>query len=638
MALKPTLSGMYNDTEGSPELPAGGLTGEVLAKNSNADYDVEWIVASGLGTVTTVGWTGGIVSIANATTTPAFTIAGTSGGIPYFSSGSTWATSAALAAGSVVIGGGAGVAPSTLTLGTAGQALKINAGATAVEYGTLGYLGGGTNATTQAGAVTNMQGAKIFASGAALQAATPTVAGQLAISTDGSFAIGFNTSAGGYVAGGASILNPQLYTLGLEIGGNLTQTAGFTSQLRTLTITTGGISVTSGNVTLSAGSIFSTASGFDNYFKVGGAFVDNALNIHNTSSTGASKGYSAIAFWSPADTYKGGRALATGFGPDVSNEYGNRAYFSTNPTISTDPPPDIVFGQERNDGTPSNQHNRILIDGTNKRIRLYGWDTTNAADTAFVEVDENGLLTANSGLTVSGGNVILAPTSAGTVTIGGGATASSLIFMEPSGSGTNKVTLTAPALAADRAIAWPDAAGTIAVSNGPASATVLYSATTDQTIANETETVINTVTIPGAWVADGASIAFHLLITQSNSGAGTITVLAKVGGTDVINDVTASLGSGSQSRALRVSGQIDFTNISAGTCTAQVFLHMLESSASSATTGTGDLGSAAAVNTCISGAKTGLTVGADTTFFLSFAASANYTLVVHSVKMIAART
>ena len=46
------------------------------------------------------------------------TIAGTSGGIPYFSSGTTWATSAALAANALVIGGGAGAAPATTTTGT----------------------------------------------------------------------------------------------------------------------------------------------------------------------------------------------------------------------------------------------------------------------------------------------------------------------------------------------------------------------------------------------------------------------------------------------------------------------------------------------------------------------------------------
>lgn len=83
----------------------------------------------GSGTVTSVGWTGGIVSVATGTTTPAFTIAGTSGGVPYFNSGTTWATSAALAANALVIGGGAGAAPATTTTGTGVvTALGVNVG------------------------------------------------------------------------------------------------------------------------------------------------------------------------------------------------------------------------------------------------------------------------------------------------------------------------------------------------------------------------------------------------------------------------------------------------------------------------------------------------------------------------------
>lgn len=72
----------------------------------------------GSGTVTSVGFTGGLISVGNPTTTPAFTVAGTSGGIPYFSSSSTWASSAVLAANALMIGGGAGVTPSTTTTGT----------------------------------------------------------------------------------------------------------------------------------------------------------------------------------------------------------------------------------------------------------------------------------------------------------------------------------------------------------------------------------------------------------------------------------------------------------------------------------------------------------------------------------------
>jgi hypothetical protein len=58
-------------------------------------------------------------------------VAGTSGGIPYFSSASTWATSAALAANALVVGGGAGAAPATVTTGTGVvTALGNNADAT----------------------------------------------------------------------------------------------------------------------------------------------------------------------------------------------------------------------------------------------------------------------------------------------------------------------------------------------------------------------------------------------------------------------------------------------------------------------------------------------------------------------------
>ncbi len=68
-------------------------------------------IPAGSGTVTTVGFTGGLISVATATTTPALTVAGTSGGVPYFSSGSTWASSGALTANLPMIGGGAGAAP-----------------------------------------------------------------------------------------------------------------------------------------------------------------------------------------------------------------------------------------------------------------------------------------------------------------------------------------------------------------------------------------------------------------------------------------------------------------------------------------------------------------------------------------------
>ena len=98
-----------------PASTATGTTGQVLeATTSGAPV---WGTTYA-GTVTSVSFTGGIVSVATPTTTPALTVAGTSGGIPYFSSGTTWATSALLTASALMIGGGAGVAPSTTTTGT----------------------------------------------------------------------------------------------------------------------------------------------------------------------------------------------------------------------------------------------------------------------------------------------------------------------------------------------------------------------------------------------------------------------------------------------------------------------------------------------------------------------------------------
>jgi hypothetical protein len=83
-----------------------------------------WNLLVQAGAVSSVAqtFTGGIVSVAGSPITGsgtlALTVAGTSGGVPYFSSGSAWASSAALAANALVIGGGAGAAPATTTTGT----------------------------------------------------------------------------------------------------------------------------------------------------------------------------------------------------------------------------------------------------------------------------------------------------------------------------------------------------------------------------------------------------------------------------------------------------------------------------------------------------------------------------------------
>ena len=126
------------------------------ASNRGALSAADWTTFNnkGSGSVTSVSFTGGVITVATPTTTPAFTIAGTSGGIPYFSSASTWASSAALAAGSLVLGGGAGVTPATTTTGTGVvTALGVNTG-TAGAF----VVNGGALGTPSSGTVTNLTG------------------------------------------------------------------------------------------------------------------------------------------------------------------------------------------------------------------------------------------------------------------------------------------------------------------------------------------------------------------------------------------------------------------------------------------------------------------------------------------------
>jgi hypothetical protein len=119
------------------------------------------------GTVTSVAqsFTGGLISVSGSPITTsgtlALTVAGTSGGIPYFSSASTWASSGALTQFGVVYGGGAAGAPVATAAGTTGQILIGNTGAapswaslsssavSSISFGTTGL----TPATATQGAV-----------------------------------------------------------------------------------------------------------------------------------------------------------------------------------------------------------------------------------------------------------------------------------------------------------------------------------------------------------------------------------------------------------------------------------------------------------------------------------------------------
>ena len=126
--------------------------------------------SSSLTTVGTIGsgtWQGSTIGVGYGGTG---LTSGTSGGVLYYSAAGTLASSAALAANALVVGGGAGVAPSTITTGTGVvTALGVNtgsAGAFVVNGGALG--------TPSSGTVTNLTGTASININGTVGATTPT--------------------------------------------------------------------------------------------------------------------------------------------------------------------------------------------------------------------------------------------------------------------------------------------------------------------------------------------------------------------------------------------------------------------------------------------------------------------------------
>jgi hypothetical protein len=168
--------------------PTTGTNAQLLANNGSGGFS-NVTVGSGLtlsaGTLSSSGGGGGVSSVAQTFTgglisvsgspiessgTLALTVAGTSGGIPYFSGSTTWASSSVLASNNLVVGGGAGAAPSTVTTGTGViTALGVNtgsAGAFVVNGGALG--------TPSSGTVTNLTGTASININGTVGATTPT--------------------------------------------------------------------------------------------------------------------------------------------------------------------------------------------------------------------------------------------------------------------------------------------------------------------------------------------------------------------------------------------------------------------------------------------------------------------------------
>jgi len=243
----------------APVVSSGGATPAIsmaAATTSVNGYltSTDWTTFNnkGSGSVTSVAqsFTGGLISVSGSPITTsgtlALTVAGTSGGVPYFTTASTWATSAALAANALVIGGGAGVAPATTTTGTGVvTALGVNTGSAGAVVLFNGALG-----TPSSGTATNLTGLPIstgvsgLGTGVATFLATPSSANLAAAVTGetGTGALVFGSSPTLTTPVISSITNTGTLTLPTLTGtvGLATRTVQvFTSGSGTYTTPTG---------------------------------------------------------------------------------------------------------------------------------------------------------------------------------------------------------------------------------------------------------------------------------------------------------------------------------------------------------------------------------------------------------------
>ena len=199
----------YQTASGTTTLLAAGTDGYVLKLASGLPT---W-AASTSGTVTSVAqsFTGGLISVGGTPITTsgtlALTVAGTSGGIPYFSSATTWATSAALAANALVIGGGAGVAPSTITTGTGVvTALGVNTG-TAGAF----VVNGGALGTPSSGTVTNLTGTASININGTVGSSTPAAGAFTTLSANSTVSANGSVGSSGQVLTSAGAGSPAIW-------------------------------------------------------------------------------------------------------------------------------------------------------------------------------------------------------------------------------------------------------------------------------------------------------------------------------------------------------------------------------------------------------------------------------------------
>jgi hypothetical protein len=296
---------LYYSTTAAATPTSGNLVSGELAINiqdeklyfKNAAGTVKLLAsnASSTGTVSSVAqtFTGGLISVAGSPITTsgtlALTVAGTSGGIPYFSSSSTWATSAALAANALLIGGGAGAAPASITTGTGVvTALGVNtgsAGAFVVNGGALG--------TPSSGTVTNLTGTASININGTVGATTATTGAFTSVTATSVTNSGLTNTRVTF-AGASGLLSDSANLTwsgtALNVTGTVAVTGALTATLNSTFSSTGALTISKGTTgerpTAVSGMLRfnTTTTEFEGYNGTAWASVGGAALSNDTST------------------------------------------------------------------------------------------------------------------------------------------------------------------------------------------------------------------------------------------------------------------------------------------------------------------------------------------------------------------
>lgn len=167
---------------------------------------------------------------------------GTSGGVPYFSGSTAIASSGVLAANALMVGGGAGTAPSTITTGTGvTTALGVNTG-TAGAF----VVNGGALGTPASGTVTNLTGTASISINGTVGATTPNTGAFTTVSASGVITSTVSTGTAPFtVASTTQVANLNAATAGTATNAtNTAITADSTNATNYLTF----VSATTGNL------------------------------------------------------------------------------------------------------------------------------------------------------------------------------------------------------------------------------------------------------------------------------------------------------------------------------------------------------------------------------------------------------